>query len=520
VSPQRILSSVSASERPARCYRELSHQLLSAASRASPTRDFVRECLRNLGAFTASDRLQLWISQGTQRVAGWSYGPAEGRLAFCGAQHPAGEPPDEASQVLDSAAAFASRLALPLAFGSEGGWLILESRQSDFFPLCKQELYADIALTLGAAVAYQRVQAAQRERMKELSCLYQIARLSTSPASSAVEILEGIVNMLPPAWQYSGIAAARICVDEHEVKTDGFDRAVELLGAPIIIADTQRGIVEVAYTESELELDGSFLPEERHLIDAVAREIGRIWEQRCAEEDRQRLLEQIRHGHRLTTIGQLAAGVAHELNEPLGSILGFAQLGIKTPDLPEQLASDLSRIEAAALHSREIVRKLSLFARQAPAKREPLNLSRVVREGMFLIEPRCRKEGIELSLDLNDNLPDVVGDAGQLTQVLLNLVVNAIQAMSPGGALVVATEQGERGVRLRVSDDGVGIPAEVRARIFEPFYTTKDVGQGTGLGLSVVHGIVKAHGGEIDVSSELGQGTTFVVTLPMEAPHV
>jgi two-component system NtrC family sensor kinase len=188
--------------------------------------------------------------------------------------------------------------------------------------------------------------------------------------------------------------------------------------------------------------------------------------------------------------------------------------------LPEQLASDLSRIEAAALHSREIVRKLSLFARQAPAKREPLNLSRVVREGMFLIEPRCRKEGIELSLDLNDNLPDVVGDAGQLTQVLLNLVVNAIQAMSPGGALVVATEQGERGVRLRVSDDGVGIPAEVRARIFEPFYTTKDVGQGTGLGLSVVHGIVKAHGGEIDVSSELGQGTTFVVTLPMEAPHV
>jgi hypothetical protein len=241
---------------------------------------------------------------------------------------------DEASQVLDSAAAFASRLALPLAFGSEGGWLILESRQSDFFPLCKQELYADIALTLGAAVAYQRVQAAQRERDEGAIVLV--------PDRPVVDI-SGLLGCGDPggdrqyasaAWQYSGIAAARICVDEHEVKTDGFDRAVELLGAPIIIADTQRGIVEVAYTESELELDGSFLPEERHLIDAVAREIGRIWEQRCAEEDRQRLLEQIRHGQRLTTIGQLAAGVAHELNEPLGSILALPNSASKRPICP------------------------------------------------------------------------------------------------------------------------------------------------------------------------------------------
>jgi signal transduction histidine kinase len=312
------------------------------------------------------------------------------------------------------------------------------------------------------------------------------------------------------------VAAARIRVDDREFSTPGFDDAVHRMQAPIYIDNQERGRVEVAYVEERAAIDhGPFLEEEQSLIEAVAREVGRIWGQQQAELERQRLQEQLRHADRLATIGQLAAGVAHELNEPLGSILGFAQLGRKTPDLPAQLDRDLERIEGAALHSREVVRKLNLFARQTPTRQEGFDLTRAVRDGMFLLESRCRKEGIDLQLELADDLGVVRGDSGQITQVLMNLVVNALQAMEDGGILHIATFREEDQACLQVADTGGGIPAEVCARIFEPFFTTKDVGEGTGLGLSVVHGIVSAHGGRIEVQSDTGRGTTFTVRLPI-----
>jgi len=318
---------------------------------------------------------------------------------------------------------------------------------------------------------------------------------------------------------HADVAAACIQLDEHRYATDGYDRVVQELRAPIVIAGQRRGQVSVGYFEERATVDNEpFLNEERSLLHAAAQEIARNWERRQATDDRARLQDQLRHADRLATIGQLAAGVAHELNEPLGSILGFAQLAAKTPDLPDQAAQDLTRIAAAALHSREIVRKLSLFARQAPARREPMDLSRVVKEGLFLLEARCRKEDIDLTLHLSEDLPVIVGDSGQMTQVLMNLVVNAIQSMPQGGDLGITTSSDvdQTCVSLQVTDSGSGIPPEVVARIFEPFYTTKDVGEGTGLGLSVVHGIVTAHGGTIAVDSVPGQSTCFSVQIPVE----
>jgi signal transduction histidine kinase len=252
----------------------------------------------------------------------------------------------------------------------------------------------------------------------------------------------------------------------------------------------------------------------------VAREVSLIIERRHTEEEKTRLQDQLRHADRLATIGQLAAGVAHELNEPLGSILGFAQLTKKSPDLHRQAAEDIERIEKASLHAREVVRKLMLFSRQMPPQKSRVAVNQLVEEGFYFLESRCAKEGIEVARSLAPNLPDITADRSQLHQVLVNLVVNAIQAMPGGGRLTVATRaEGEDHIAITVEDTGVGMSEDVLRQIFVPFFTTKDVSEGTGLGLSVVHGIITAHGGSVNVESQAGRGTEFEIRLPVVGPQ-
>ncbi|MBK9374923.1 MAG: hypothetical protein IPN03_14645 [Holophagales bacterium] len=244
-----------------------------------------------------------------------------------------------------------------------------------------------------------------------------------------------------------------------------------------------------------------------------------LWvERREGDEEKAMLQRQLRHADRLATIGQLAAGVAHELNEPLGGILGFAQLARKSPGLPAQADADLEKIVNASLHAREIVRKLLIFARQMPAAKTKSDLNRVVTEGLYLVEARCATEGIRLERDLDPALAGIVADPGQLQQVLTNLVVNGIQAMPAGGRLTIRTRNRPGGVVLSVEDTGAGMDEETLREIFNPFFTMKEVGQGTGLGLSVVHGIVTAHCGTIRVESEPGRGSRFDVDLPLSGP--
>ncbi len=503
-------------ERPARNYRELSQQILLLASGTESTRTFIYDVMKLLCYFTACDELEIWIRRGKRRMVGWTYEQSVDGLRNLGNREIDKETRDSADAKSMRNDQYASMMKLTLRFGAEiWGWIELRSNLGDFFGSAKRRLYEDIALTLGVAVAYQSAQRAQRERVKELSCLYQIARISADRSISTEQLFSGLVSTLPPALLHPDVAAACISLDEHRYTTEGFQRVVQKLSFPVVVADQERGRVTVGYTEDRPTIDdGPFLEEEQNLIEVVAREIGQMWEQRQAANDRQRLQEQLRHADRLATIGQLAAGVAHELNEPLGSILGFAQLAGKAPELSEQVSRDLSRIASAALHSREIVRKLSLFARQSPARREKINLSVLVEDGLFLLEERCRKEGIKLELDLAESLPGIDGDSGQLTQVLMNLMVNAIQSMPDGGELCITTSHRTGWVSLSVSDTGCGIPPEEMPRIFEPFFTTKDVGEGTGLGLSVVHGIVAAHGGKIHTESKLGMGTNIFVDFP------
>jgi two-component system NtrC family sensor kinase len=229
-------------------------------------------------------------------------------------------------------------------------------------------------------------------------------------------------------------------------------------------------------------------------------------------EMRARLMET----ERLAAVGELVAGVAHEVNNPLSSISAFAQLLLRDGGLSATQRDSIEVIKAETLRASQVVKDLLAFARRSEPMREPLDLNVLVERTLRLRGYELGSSGITLEQSLDGDLPAVIGDARQLQQVVLNLITNAVQAMTPlgGGTLRVRTRCGDGSVILEMSDSGPGIPAAARARVFEPFFTTKDEGEGTGLGLSVSYGIVAAHGGSITIAETSERGTTFAVALP------
>jgi two-component system, NtrC family, sensor kinase len=230
-------------------------------------------------------------------------------------------------------------------------------------------------------------------------------------------------------------------------------------------------------------------------------------------EMRLRLME----SDRLAAVGELVAGVAHEVNNPLSSISAFAQLLLRDEALAPEQRESIEVIRAETMRASQVVKDLLTFARRSDPQREPLDLNAVVTRTLRLRQYQLAEAAVQVRQDLAPDLPAVLGDARQLQQVCLNLVTNAVHAMTlrGGGSLTLRTTHRDGFVVLEVSDTGPGISAGVRAHIFEPFFTTKGEGEGTGLGLSVSYGIVKAHSGTIEVADTSADGTTFRVQLPL-----
>jgi PAS domain S-box-containing protein len=223
--------------------------------------------------------------------------------------------------------------------------------------------------------------------------------------------------------------------------------------------------------------------------------------------------DRLRQAERLTSIGTLAAGIAHEINNPLASVVMTAQLLRRRAKDSKDDTLLLNLLEDAKRCGR-IVRSVQKFARQDPSERAPLDLNAVVRAAAELSSAHVRHAGVQLQLALAEDLPPVIGDPTELEQVVLNLVANAAHASASGQTVRVETAAGRQTVQLKVVDSGCGMPPDVQRHIFDPFFTTRVHEGGTGLGLSVVHGIVEDHQGTIDLDSTVGAGTIFTVTLP------
>jgi two-component system NtrC family sensor kinase len=226
---------------------------------------------------------------------------------------------------------------------------------------------------------------------------------------------------------------------------------------------------------------------------------------------------QLVSSEKMASLGKLAAGIAHEINNPLGGILIYSSLMME--DLPEEDSrrGDLVRIVQEAGRCKEIVKSLLEFARQTEPKMEPTDINRAINDGLFFLVNQALFHNIHIVKKLDAFLPFVQGNASQLKQVFMNIIVNAAEAMHGTGTLTITTAPApdRKTIFVEFTDTGEGIPEENFSRIFDPFFTTKEVGKGTGLGLATSYGIIEDHGGKISVKSKVGEGTTFTIELPV-----
>jgi PAS domain S-box-containing protein len=232
--------------------------------------------------------------------------------------------------------------------------------------------------------------------------------------------------------------------------------------------------------------------------------------------ERKRLELQLRRAERLAELGTLASGMAHEIGTPMNVILGRAEYLLqraRDEGMKKGLATIITQVERIT----KVMNQLLAFARRRTPERRAVDFGEIVDDSLEMFQERIAESHITVEKVIETPMPSVLADRDQLVQVLINLVMNGIHAMPEGGRLRMSLTREDSHVLLGVSDTGHGMPEEIRSKVFEPFFTTKDFGKGTGLGLTVVKGIIEEHGGTITVESVLNEGTTFWIRLPLEA---
>ena len=237
-----------------------------------------------------------------------------------------------------------------------------------------------------------------------------------------------------------------------------------------------------------------------------------------AEKEKQILEEKAQVASRLAAVGEMAAGIAHEINNPLTGVLGFSQMLLENKNVPEDIKENLKLIADGSQRVAEIVKRLLTFARQTKPVKAAANLNELIENTLKLREYVLKTNNINVVTRFDPELPWSVVDPGQMQQVFLNLIVNAEQAMKKAhgkGTLTITTKKIDNNIRISFQDDGPGITEENMGHLFEPFFTTKEPGEGTGLGLSLSRSIILEHDGKMSVESEFGRGATFIVELPI-----
>ncbi len=229
---------------------------------------------------------------------------------------------------------------------------------------------------------------------------------------------------------------------------------------------------------------------------------------------------QLLQAEKMASLGKLAAGVAHQINNPLGGIILYAGLMLEEYELKDEAREDLNRILRDAERCKDTVKELLEFARQTRYEMRPLDINKAIVRTLFLLENQTLFQNIKIERQLDEGIPPVNGDSQQLNHLFMNIILNAAQAMSGSGTLTVSTRRGANNKRahIAIADTGPGIPPDVMPQIFDPFYTTKEEGEGTGIGLSLVYGIIENHGGSIKAVNREPNGACFFIELPLSTP--
>jgi two-component system, NtrC family, sensor kinase len=378
-----------------------------------------------------------------------------------------------------------------------------------------------------------------KERMEELEYIGQSLRQQQRVFSTILDVTPDMVTLQDRNLKYQAVnkAFSRFTGKEYRDIIGKSDSEVfPAAEADERIAESRFVILTKQPLRMEKKVRGT--PGERwlHVIrTAVLNADGEVTGLVCTSRDiteQKELQERVVMSQRLESIGQLAAGVAHEINTPLGIILGYAQMMLEDTKPDTEFHENLLLIEKYTRVCRTIVSDLLHFSRRAGDSKQPLNINAMIRQVVSVVEHTFGLEHIGIVQQLEQDLPPVFGDQEKLEQAFMNLLRNARDAIGSDGTISISTRHDrERGeVVLSVADTGTGIPAEIKDRIFDPFFTTKGVGKGTGLGLSVTFGIVKDHDGRIEVKSpypdapadagpeNIKPGSAFFIHLPVHVP--
>ncbi|MEW2921848.1 HAMP domain-containing sensor histidine kinase [Muricauda sp. ANG21] len=353
-----------------------------------------------------------------------------------------------------------------------------------------------------------------KERIKELTCLYEVTSLIVNSDYEQIEeVLKAIANCLQVAWQFDEETYVELETPTISIQTEERGEAYVFLESPIKVFNEPKGVIRVGYPTPKYTLE-DFLVEEQQLLDNVCLEVGNLLERKEIKDNQESIRRQVEQADRLRILGEITAGIAHELNTPLANILGFAELLRERVENDSLAVKDLDKIITNTIFSREVVKKLMFFACEMPEERSTINIVPVIEDAIDLLRATLAKNEISCQLDISSENIQLRTDKIQLTQVLFNLIVNAIYFSPPQSKIKVKVTDKKDKVVMVISDEGSGIPKDKENSVFEPFFTTKPVGEGSGLGLSVVHGIIQSHKGRISHAPNKPTGTIFTIELP------
>ncbi|MDT0688802.1 HAMP domain-containing sensor histidine kinase [Salegentibacter sp. F188] len=352
------------------------------------------------------------------------------------------------------------------------------------------------------------------ERVKELTCLYNVSSAIRKHSDSVTSTLTEICQITGQAWLYHEDAIVELKLKDYHITTATIPTQTVTQQSNIVIFGEESGALIVHYNAEKYQ-KAHFLKEEQKLLNKLAIEISEFFERLEAHHKEEHLKRIAERNDRLSILGEITAGIAHELNTPLGNILGFAELIASKSENP-QIKKDASKIIKSAIFSREVVKKLMFFACEMPQDKKAIQIQPVILQALALLGPNFEKANVNHKFHIDNPKLEAQLDSIQFTQVLFNLLINAIYVSPPKSTISITVTSNEKSFCLEIADEGPGISSELKAKIFEPFFTTKPIGEGAGLGLSVVHGIIKSHKGEIAIFDNENAGAIFQIQLPLK----